>query len=427
MNLPQWARRAGLQLYRALALAAIASTLRFHHVRVQTEGDTPITLGEIKPIYPEAAALWPDASERRGLWVKDGRGRNLGYVLSTLPDAAKLIGYRGWTDTLVAFDPALHVIGVKLRSSQDTREHVEDVRDDRYFMKTWNGKSWDEIARIAPEKAGIDGVSGATITSMTLADGIQQRLAASDAAAAAQLPQLRVRWRDAGLATIVAAALVFSFAGVRGRPWLRRGFQALVIGYVGFFTGDLLAQSVFAGWAQSGAPWRAAPGLVLLAAAAMAVPWATGKPMYCHQLCPHGAAQEWIHGLAPKRWRLQLPKDFAAGLRWLPACLLAMVLVIAIFGLRIDLAHLEPFDAYLVKTAGWLTVAIALVGLAASAFVPMAYCRYGCPTGALLNFVRSHGTADRFGRRDLAALVLLGLAWLLVWKYRVIHFWMVNA
>jgi hypothetical protein len=53
---------------------------------------------------------------------------------------------------------------------------------------------------------------------------------------------------------------------------------------------------------------------------------------------------------------------------------------------------------------------VAVVGLVASLFVPMAYCRYGCPTGALLKFVRYAGHGDAFGKRDVAALVLVGAA-----------------
>jgi hypothetical protein len=55
----------------------------------------------------------------------------------------------------------------------------------------------------------------------------------------------------------------------------------------------------------------------------------------------------------------------------------------------------------------------------------MAYCHYGCPTGALLEFIRGHGRADRFGRRDIAALLLLALAIILSWKYHAIHAWMI--
>ena len=51
-----------------------------------------------------------------------------------------------------------------------------------------------------------------------------------------------------------------------------------------------------------------------------------------------------------------------------------------------------------------------LIGLIASCFVPQAYCRFGCPTGALLNFVRARGPTDHFSRRDALAGILLASA-----------------
>jgi hypothetical protein len=419
-------RQAALQVYRLAVLVAIAWVIRAHHILLRIEGDAPISLAELTPLYPGAAELRPDPGERRGLWVHDAKGKMLGYVVRTLPDAALVVGYRGWTDTLVAFDPALHVLGVRLRDSQDTKEHVGDVRDDRYYLKTWNGKSWDEVAGKTPEQFGIEGVSGATMTSMAMAEGIMRRLANTNAALAIKPPPVRLTWRDGGLIAIILAGIVLSFTGTHGRRWLRRGFQILVIVYVGFLSGDLLAQSLIAGWTAGGVPWRSAPGLVLMLAAALAVPWTTGKPLYCQHLCPHGAAQELLHGLAPKRWRLHLRKDVAAGLRWLPPGLLIVVLVTTMWLLPFDLAHLEPFDAYLIKSAGIATITIAVAGLAASLFVPMAYCHYGCPTGALLNFIRAHGPADRFGRRDATALCLLALAVTLACNYQHFHGWVVT-
>ena len=414
-------RRTLLQLYRLAILVAIAWIIRAHQVRLQIGGDAPITRDEVQRIFPAAAYLVPDPGERHGMWVRSGTGAELGYVLRTMPSAEKIIGYRGWTDTLIAFDPALHVIGVRIRSSLDTQEHVEDVQTDRPFMKTWNGKSWDEIARTTPESAGMEGVSGATLTSMAMADGIQRRLAASSEALALQPPPFRFSWRDAGLVAVITAAIVLSITGTYRRQWLRRSFQILVILYVGFLSAALLAQSLFVGWSQAGAPWRTAPGLVLLLAAALAVPWTTGKALYCQHLCPHGAAQELLAQWTPRRWRIALPRDFAAGLRWLPPLLLGVVLIVTFLTLPLDLAHLEPFDAYSLRAAGFATIAIAVAGLLAAPFVPMAYCHYGCPTGALLNFIRSHGPEDRFSRRDFAALLLVLLAGTLAWYYPVIH------
>ncbi len=414
----------GLQVYRLAILVALAMLIRAHHVRLRIGGDAPITLSEVREIFPSAESLHEDAGARSGMHVRDSAGGELGYVLRTMPEAESIIGYRGWTDALVAFDPASRVVGVRVRGSQDTREHVGDVKADGYFMKTWNGKSWDEVAGIRPEDHGIEGVSGATMTSMAMAEGIMRRLAAADAAQSIRPPPFQPRFRDWGLAAVLGGALWLAFTGTHGRKWARRSFQIFVIGYIGFLTGDLLAQSLIVGWAQAGAPWRTAPGLVLLLAAALAIPWSTGKPLYCHHLCPHGAAQELLSQLAPKRWRIRVHPGVAAGLRWLPPLLLGCVLAISILVLPVDLAHIEPFDAYVIRTAGWATLAIAIGSLVASLFVPMAYCHYSCPTGAFLSFVRSHGRSDRFGRRDIAALLLLGFGSLLIWKYYAIRAWM---
>jgi hypothetical protein len=259
-----------------------------------------------------------------------------------------------------------------------------------------------------------------------MAEGIMQRLAASKSALERPVPPLRIGWKEAGVVVITLCALVLSFTGTHGRRWLRRGFQVLVIAYIGFISGDLLAQSLIVGWTQHGVPWRTAPGLVFLLGAALLVPWTTGKPVYCQHLCPHGAAQELLHGLAPKRWRLNLPRGLDAGLRWFPPLLLGLIITVATLVLPLDLAHLEPFDAYVWQAAGAATIGLAVAGLVAALFVPMAYCHYGCPTGAFLNFIRSHGRADRPGRRDLAAVLLLGLAIVLPWNYPAIHAWIMK-
>ena len=57
----------------------------------------------------------------------------------------------------------------------------------------------------------------------------------------------------------------------------------------------------------------------------------------------------------------------------------------------------------------------------------MAYCHYGCPTGALLGFIRKHGANDRFGRREIAALLLVGLAAVLSWQSAAIRAWLESA
>jgi len=417
-------RRLILQIYRLAVLVAIVCLLREHALRVRVESLRPLTVAEVQPLFPTVARLDIDASDRGGWHVLSADGMKLGYVLQTAPVSDSVIGYRGWTNTLVAFDPALHVVGVRIRASEDTEEHVSDIRKDRSFLKTWNGRSWDEVAGRTPEEEGIEGVSGASMTSLALADGIVRRLRSADRAAKIAPVPFRLGVRDVGLTLVVIGGTVLAFTGTHGRPWLRRAFQLLVIGYVGFINADLLAQTLIVGWAQNGVPWRLAPGLVLMLAVSLIVPWFSGKPLYCQHLCPHGHAQELISRIAPKSWRIALPKQFAAGLRWLPLLTLAMILGVVMLVLPHDLAAFEPFDAYAIRTAGWATITIAVTGLIAACFVPMAYCHYGCPTGVLLNFIRQHGTTDRFGRRDIAALFLMLLAFMLSQLDVHFHSWL---
>lgn len=417
------ARQIALQAYRFAVVAVIAWLIRDVAIRQRSHGDAPVVLEEVRTFFPAAARLRPDDSARDGLFVLDRAGRELGYVVRTQPRCRDIIGYCGVTDTLIALDPTWKILGLHVRSSDDTREHLRDVVTDRKFLKKWNGLTWDQAADLDLKKAGIEGVSGATMTSMAIARSVKARLQMSRDELAAQ-PSFSPGWRDGGMVVVLGLAAIMAFGPPEWRRRWKRPYQVFLIVYVGLVGGDLLAQSLVAGWARAGIPWATAPGLVLLLAAALLVPWAAGKPFYCHHVCPHGAVQELIGRVRPARWLIPLRADVVRGLEYLPAALLLFVVVVAAIALPFELAGLEPFDAYHVRTAGWATLTVTAVGLVASAFVPQAYCRFGCPTGALLNFVRARGPTDRFGRRDAAALLLVGLALALNWYYVPVLIWM---
>ena len=405
-------RRLALQLYRFAVVAVIAWLVRDVAVRQRIQGDSPVTPEEIRSLLPAAAALRPDDSARDGLFVLDRVGRELGYVVRTQPRTRDIIGYAGVTDTLVVLDRDWKILGLKIHTSEDGADYVRDLTVDRRFLKKWNGLTWDAAAALDLKAAGIEGVSGATMTSMAIAQSVKARLQLSRDELAARVP-LRLAWRDFGMLAVLAAAAVMAFGPAAWRHRWKVPYQLVLVGYVGLVAGDLVAQKLLAGWARSGIPWTAAPGLLLLVAAALLVPWVTGKPFYCHHVCPHGAAQELLSRWRPARWQVTLSAGVVRGLGYLPGALVLFTLVVALLALPFDLAGLEPFAAYVFRSAGVATLAVAGVGLVASAFVPQAYCRFGCPTGALLNFVRARGATDGFSRRDAAALALVAVAFLL--------------
>jgi NosR/NirI family nitrous oxide reductase transcriptional regulator len=415
-------KQFALQLYRFAVVATIAWLVRDVAVRQRIQGESPVTAAEVVSLLPAAASLRPDDSARDGLFVLDRAGRELGYVVRTQPTCRDILGYAGTTDALVVLDRDWKILGLKIHSSEDTESYLKDITLDRRFLKKWNGLTWDAAADLDLKAAGIEGVSGATMTSMAIAESVKARLKLSRDEIAAATP-LRFAWRDYAMLAVIAVAALMAFGPPSFRHRWKRPYQFALIIYVGLIAGDLLAQKLLVGWSRSGIPWTTAPGLVLLAVAALVVPFTTGKPFYCHQICPHGAAQELISHFRPARFQITLSAPVIRGLENLPLALLVLTLFVALTAIPLDLAGLEPFAAYVIRSAGAATLAIAAVGLVASFFVPQAYCRFGCPTGTLLNFVRARGASDRFSRRDAVALGLVGLAALLNWKYLSIILW----
>jgi thiamine biosynthesis lipoprotein len=103
----------------------------------------------------------------------------------------------------------------------------------------------------------------------------------------------------------------------------------------------------------------------------------------------------------PARWHAWLSK--------LPAIALAGAFLAALVWPRWSLGQVEPFDAWVLGVGVAIPLTLAVVGLLASVVVPQAYCKYGCPTGALFKFVRSANQAETWGRRDQWAAIVLAL------------------
>ena len=368
-----------------------------------------ITLEEVKTLVPEAASLAP-AKDRPGmLSVLDSAGKTIAQVTRTSPASDAIVGYKGPADTLMVLDPAGEkLVSIRLRKSFDTKDYVADMAADSYFMKLFNGMSMTKLGALDFKEAKVEGVSGATETSWALAEGLKRR-AAQLATAATPAPAwyTHITWKTAdwGMLVVLVVSLLMTFTSLRGLRWMRWVHHALLIGYAGLFSGAMISQGLFVGWARHGVAWQSAPMLVLVAALALVMPWLWRRQFYCHHYCPHGALQQVLaHRL---KWQIKVPHKLGRLLEKVPWVLLIFVLVVAMFGLEVNVNALEPFDAWLIRVAGWGTIIVAVVGLIASLFVPMAYCRYGCPTGALLKFVRYAGHGDAFGKRDVMALLLV--------------------
>ena len=363
-----------------------------------------IELAEVRAFLPKATRLAPELGRPFLQSILDGEGKKLGYVARSSPHADHMTGYQGPTDVLIVLDAAERIAELTLRESMDNEPYVRLLTEDEYFFNGFKGFNLAQLAELELAESGLDVVSGATKTSVTVAEGLV--FSAGEISQVHEPPAPRpwftLRFRDAGTILVALSGIAIALTRLRGVAWLRWSFQAVLILYLGLINGDMLSQALLGGWAKSGIPWRVAPGLVFLSAAALIVPAVTGRQAYCTHLCPYGAAQNWLKNRVP--WRIAVKGKWDLVLRALPVALLLGCLLVTMNHWPFSLVQIEPFDAFVFRIAGWAPLSIAVIGLAASLFMSKPYCRYGCPTGAMLKFLRYRGAAGQgWGLRDWIA------------------------
>ncbi len=382
---------------------------RLGAIDISTKFREPLELSSVKVLFPKASRMEQDSSIR-SLWhAYDDRWQNCGSVLRTSPAADEIIGYQGPTECRIGILPDGKIVGVTISASFDNEPYVGYVKQDAAFEKILKKYSIGQWKQIELEREQIEGVSGATMTSMAVAQGLIAAAARYEservAAQSARKSHWTSLWRGISTLAIVGFGLIIGLSSLRGNRRIRITFQIVVIVYLGLINGDLLSMAMFAGWAQSGIPWQNALGLVVLAFSALVLPIVSRSNIYCSHLCPHGAVQQ----LLPRRWKMKtkMPTYALRILNWIRPGLIAWVILVTLLQLPYNLVDIEPFDAYSWRSASWPTVLVALLGIAASLRVPMAYCRFGCGTGAILQYLRRHSRSDQLTRADL--LAVLGL------------------
>jgi len=397
----------------SLAIAD-ALSLRFGGTTKASRFPEQIQIEEVTTHFPACAKLRPSSTHTSLFDALDENGSILGQVGRTSPHADSIVGYQGPIDVLLVLENNGTLKAMQMRSSFENEPYADYPKDDYYFASLFQGRSIAQLADMNLTTERVQGVSGATMTSMAMAEGIVETAQEWELERTrTEREKPRIAWGigETGSFAVILLAGFVAFTKRGKTKFFRRSLQVLLVCYLGLVNGDILSQALFAGWAQNGVPWERAPILVLLTLAALLVPMATGKSFYCHQLCPHGAAQQWMRKL--RKSPLHLPAKLGKALEWIPFILLLVVLFVALSSSAFPLVNLEAFDAYVWEVAGVATITIALVGLVASAFVPMAYCRYGCPTGALLKLFEFKQGGDGWSKRDYFSFTLLGVALLL--------------
>ena len=365
----------------------------------------------------------------------------LGQVIRTGPLSDTVVGYQGPTELLLRIEsepqsdgPANRksdlVRDIQIRSSFDNEPYVGYCKTEYGFWKLFKGKSVESLASLDLEQEGVEGVSGATMTSMAIAETLVEACRQLDEREQKRAERLERDKRAANpflalidgvkslqpsdadwgcVALLICIPLLRNWGWFR-KQWFRKAWLVSTISIVGLWSGNLISLALISGWSVEGVAWRLAPALsAVLIIAVLSPPVGKSNP-YCNHLCPHGAAQQLLKPGSKSKRRWKPPRRLLSILAYLPGTLLVSAYLLLQIRPHTDLSSWEPFHAYLFRIAPWSALAFACLTLAASSMIPMGYCRFGCPTGRLLDYLRRSGSSQKLTWADAVAFSLLIVA-----------------
>lgn len=268
------------------------------------------------------------------------------------------------------------------------------------LLNHWQGKSVDEA--MAEE---VDAVSGATFSSKAIIANMQRGLAyakqhgqwgedGSAGALGTSAPPIvgsSVGAHGTSIPSIVAliavllGAVVPLFYNNRRLHLVQLAVNVVVLGlWTGTFVSYTLFLRVFAGGVSLSAIGALAAPLLMLIVA-LIYPLAGRSGHYCANICPFGSAQELAGKLS--RRKLRITPRVLKLLSVLRNLLWGVLMALLLTGTCTAWIDYELFTAFLYSSASVWVIVLAALFIVLSVWVPRPYCRFVCPTGALIKSV----------------------------------------
>lgn len=400
----------------ALAVAE-AIAVRLGSSKPSLRFPDPLNADDVTVVYGSDSRLSLRAVSDAESEVLDEDGQVVGMLIRTGPLVDSIAGYQGPSELLIATDTSGQVRELRLRRTFDNQPYAGYLNEEDYFWSVFRGKQFEELRQLDLAAEQVEGVSGATMTSMAVAETI---VAAAEESyhrqqqAREQKHRSSIHWtaHDLGTVLVIIGAVLIGMTRLRANRRLQTAWLLVLVLYFGLITGNLISLAILMGWAVKGIAWRLAPGLLAVICISLILPPTSRRNLYCSHLCPHGAAQQLLRKIRWTRWRPN--RRILNCLRFVPGAVLLAGTLVTLRGMTSNLAAWEPFDAWIWYVAGTASIILAVISLLASTVLPMAWCRYGCATGRLLEYLRHSARADRFRLADGILLTTTVLAWLFV-------------
>lgn len=321
------------------------------------------------------------------------------FVVSTKPLAKDVQGYGGPVPLKIHIKDG-RVAAVEAEPNAESPDFFNRAKE---LLNHWQNKSVDEA--LAEE---VDAVSGATFSSKAIIANMQRGLAYAKqhgqwgeygsvgALGTSASPIVGSGGNSVGaletgaspivaLVVVLLGAVVPLFYNNRRLHLVQLAVNVVVLGlWTGTFVSYTLFLRIFAGGVSLSAIGALAAPLLMLIVA-LIYPLAGRSGHYCANICPFGSAQELAGKLS--RRKLRITPRVLKLLSVLRNLLWGVLMALLLTGTCTAWIDYELFTAFLYSSASvWVTVLAALF-LVLSVWVPRPYCRFVCPTGALVKSV----------------------------------------
>lgn len=312
------------------------------------------------------------------------------FVVNTRVLAKDVQGYGGPVPLKIHIDKDGRLTAIEAEPNAESPSFFDHAKE---LFSRWQGKTIDEAMA-----EDVDAVSGATFSSKAIIRNVQRGLAyakqhgLADGGKGAQEESaertVATGWTLGSIVALIAVllgAVVPLFTSNRRLHLVQLVVNVVVLGlWTGTFVSYTLFLRLFAGGVSlSAIGTLAAPLLMLIVA--LLYPLAGRSGHYCAHVCPFGSAQELAGKLS--RRKLRITPRVLRVLTALRNLLWGVLMALLLTGTCTAWIDYELFTAFIYSSASVWVIVLAVLFLVLSVWVPRPYCRFVCPTGALMKSV----------------------------------------
>ncbi len=300
-------------------------------------------------------------------------------VINSTSLAKDVIGYGGHTPVKIYVKDNL-IEKIEAEPNAETPSFFDHVEQSGLLSQ------WDGMSLEAATTATVDGVSGATYSSDAIISNVRKAAAygASVESVGGNL-FAELQFKDiAGLLVVLLGAIITLTKTKNKRLMTLQLVLNVVV--LGFWCGSFLSLSTFVSWAANGVNLSLSIITFFMFAVILVMPLLGKKGTYCQMHCPMGSAQELIGHAPIKKWKIK--PNMVKHLNNVRYYILSALLFLMWIGVGFELINYEIFSAFIVSSASAIVLVMASVFLVLSLFISRPYCRFVCPTGALLTITQ---------------------------------------